>query len=44
MIKGLEMKDPNEQKYTSFLSNYDAKNFKMQIQNYNELNFYDYKS
>ena len=37
-------KQGNEQQYASFLDNEQAKQFMLQIENYNELNLFDFKN
>ena len=37
-------KQANEQQYASFLDNEQAKQFMLQIENYNELNLFDFKN
>ena len=36
--------DEGMPKYASFIKNIDAKNFKLSVENYNELNFFEQKS
>ena len=44
VVEDKKSKQANEQQYASFLDNEQAKQFMLQIENYNELNLFDFKN